>query len=208
MAALNMERAAGSGYTQHQATWTVFVIGVVLNDLAARDCLPQLGDRDSPLNALIECVLRKLERPACDLRSNSIGQVHVMNRIKTESSRELTFWVWVCGLMVWLPAYALPRRAAARRPRALALPAGLDLADRLRHSGGSDRDAAASDEHSLPPDRVNRPSSSWLLHATRRAIPIPLAGLHRMAPAKCLGIGQIAPGSRDPACLDSVPNCK
>jgi hypothetical protein len=28
------------------------------------------------------------------------------------------FWVWVYGLMVWLPAYALPRRAAARRPRA------------------------------------------------------------------------------------------
>ena len=90
MAALNMERAAGSGYTQDQATRTVFVIGVVLNDLAARDCLPQLGDRDSPLNALIECLLRKLERPACDLRSNSIGQVHVMNRIKTESSREHT----------------------------------------------------------------------------------------------------------------------
>jgi hypothetical protein len=28
------------------------------------------------------------------------------------------FWVWVYGLMVWLPAYALPRRPAARRPRA------------------------------------------------------------------------------------------
>ncbi len=43
---------------------------------------------------------------------------------------------------------------------------------------------------------------SWLLTATGGAIPIPLAGLHRMAPAKCLDIGQIAPGSRDPACLD------
>ena len=28
------------------------------------------------------------------------------------------FWVWVYGLMVWLPAYALPRRPAASRPRA------------------------------------------------------------------------------------------
>ena len=51
---MNMERAPGSGYAQHQATQTVFVIGVVLNDLAARDHLAQLGDRDSPLNALIE----------------------------------------------------------------------------------------------------------------------------------------------------------
>jgi len=88
-----MEWAAASGFTQHQATRTVFVIGVVLNDLAARDSLPQLGDRDSPLNALIERVLRKFERPACDFRSNSIGQVHVMNRIKTESSRQLApYW--------------------------------------------------------------------------------------------------------------------
>ena len=28
------------------------------------------------------------------------------------------FWVWVYGLMVWLPAYTLPMRPAARRPRA------------------------------------------------------------------------------------------
>jgi len=28
------------------------------------------------------------------------------------------FWVWVYGLMVWLPAYALPRRPAASQPRA------------------------------------------------------------------------------------------
>jgi len=28
------------------------------------------------------------------------------------------FWVWVYGLMVWLPACALPKRPAARRPRA------------------------------------------------------------------------------------------
>jgi len=87
---VNMERAVGSSYTQHQATRPVLVIGVVLYDLAARDYLPHLGHRDSPLNALIECVLRKLERPACDLRANSISQVHVMNRIKTESSREHT----------------------------------------------------------------------------------------------------------------------
>src|SRR5271165_939031 len=79
MAAVNMERAAGSSYTQHQATRPVLVIGVVLYDLAARDYLPHFGDRDSPLNALIECVLRKLERPARDLRANSISQVHVMN---------------------------------------------------------------------------------------------------------------------------------
>ncbi len=28
------------------------------------------------------------------------------------------FWVWVYGLMVWLPACSLPQRPAARRPRA------------------------------------------------------------------------------------------
>jgi hypothetical protein len=28
------------------------------------------------------------------------------------------FWVWVYGLMVWLPAYTLPSRPAVRRPRA------------------------------------------------------------------------------------------
>ncbi len=28
------------------------------------------------------------------------------------------FWVWVYGLMVWLPAHALPKRPDARRPRA------------------------------------------------------------------------------------------
>jgi hypothetical protein len=28
------------------------------------------------------------------------------------------FWVWVYGLMIWLPAYALPKRPATARPRA------------------------------------------------------------------------------------------
>ena len=37
------------------------------------------------------------------------------------------FWVWVYGLMVWLPAYALPSRPAARQPRAWHYPLALIL---------------------------------------------------------------------------------
>ena len=35
------------------------------------------------------------------------------------------FWVWVYGLMVWLPAYTLPKRPAANRPRAWHYPIAL-----------------------------------------------------------------------------------
>ena len=73
------------------------------------------------------------------------------------------FWVWVYGLMVWLPAYALPSRPAARQPRPWHYLLALILPFFSRNSGGPGRDAATPSEHPLPADGMTYARSGFSL---------------------------------------------
>jgi hypothetical protein len=41
--ALNMKRALGGGYAKYQATGTVFIVGIIFNDLTVIDCFSYLA---------------------------------------------------------------------------------------------------------------------------------------------------------------------
>ncbi len=69
-----MQGSARSGSPEDQATWSVFVIRIVLDDLSVGYGLPQFPNRDPPHDALVNRMLRKLEFAAGNPLSNLIDQ--------------------------------------------------------------------------------------------------------------------------------------
>ena len=61
MAALHVDGTAGPCFAKNEATWPIFVVWIVLNDLSKCDCVAQIADRNFSPDRLIERMTRELK---------------------------------------------------------------------------------------------------------------------------------------------------
>ena len=76
MTALNMQRAQVLCEAQQQATRPIFVVGIILNRLAACECLTNFLNADMTFQGLVNRVARKLKLTRCHFGLYAFGLRH------------------------------------------------------------------------------------------------------------------------------------
>ena len=61
MTALNMQEPVGSGSSQDQTAWAIFILWIIFNHFGVAEGFANVWNRDTANNALVEGVFRKLE---------------------------------------------------------------------------------------------------------------------------------------------------
>lgn len=83
-----MQRPIHQGNTEHQTAWTVFVIGIILNDFAHRNSLTKFSYTNVARDALINGVLRKLKQSARNSVTNFVNYCQTVSRFSDVRYRQ------------------------------------------------------------------------------------------------------------------------